>query len=263
MRHVEWTQLFKAAIPVALVCLCTGSALAKERPGSASEIATGSPESQITAARITGSVTPGSPRQTSSGGWIRLSGSLRKLESPGTIFADGFETGDVDMWSLTVPDPSVPSGAVFFMNASACPSGWTEMTLALGRSVVGVPASGTVGGFFGTSTGNPGLITHRHGMSGQVQTAYSGYHSHWWSVFWLAEKKWSTYNEGYGVIYPIDWGDGIGNEGSGIYPLAANADTNFQTTVDGGHVHTASPNHQTNYHAAIMPYLYLKACQKD
>ena len=44
----------------------------------------------------------------------------------------------------------LPSGMIAAFNA-ACPSGWTELTAARGRVIVGVPASGTLAGTVGTA----------------------------------------------------------------------------------------------------------------
>ncbi len=48
----------------------------------------------------------------------------------------------------------IPSGAVMFFNLSACPSGWTELTSARGRYIVGLPAGGTLAATVGTALSN-------------------------------------------------------------------------------------------------------------
>ena len=48
----------------------------------------------------------------------------------------------------------IPAGAVMFYNLAACPTGWTELTAARGRTVVGLPLSGTLAG---TNTGTTSL----------------------------------------------------------------------------------------------------------
>ena len=45
---------------------------------------------------------------------------------------------------------SLPSGMIAAFNA-ACPAGWTELTAARGRVIVGVPASGTLAATVGTA----------------------------------------------------------------------------------------------------------------
>ena len=54
-------------------------------------------------------------------------------------------------WSCnTITAGSLPSGLIAFWNG-ACPSGWTEVTAARGRIIVGTPASGTDAATVGTA----------------------------------------------------------------------------------------------------------------
>jgi len=48
----------------------------------------------------------------------------------------------------------VPSTAVMFFNNTACPSGWTAISAAQGRYLVGLPTSGTLAGTTGTALTN-------------------------------------------------------------------------------------------------------------
>jgi hypothetical protein len=62
----------------------------------------------------------------------------------------------------------VPSGAVMFFNLASCPSGWTELTTARGRYVVGLPASGSLAGTAGTALSNlenRAVGQHTHGIT--------------------------------------------------------------------------------------------------
>lgn len=78
--------------------------------------------------------------------------------------------------SAAVAGGGVPAGMIAAFNA-ACPSGWTELTAARGRVIVGVPASGTLAATVGTAltdaqdksvtptfTGTPftDIINHTH-----------------------------------------------------------------------------------------------------
>ena len=45
----------------------------------------------------------------------------------------------------------IPSGAVMFFNLPSCPSGWSELTTARGRYLVGKPSGGTLAGTQGTA----------------------------------------------------------------------------------------------------------------
>ncbi len=48
----------------------------------------------------------------------------------------------------------VPSGAVMHFNLAACPTGWTGLTAARGRYLVGLPSAGTLAGTAGTALTN-------------------------------------------------------------------------------------------------------------
>ena len=48
----------------------------------------------------------------------------------------------------------IPSGAVMFFNLSTCPTGWTALTAAQGRYLVGKPSGGTLAGTAGTALSN-------------------------------------------------------------------------------------------------------------
>jgi hypothetical protein len=66
------------------------------------------------------------------------------------------------------PPSGVPAGFVGFFNLSSCPSGWSEVTGAQGRYVVGKPSGGTLGGTAGTALSNQenrAVGRHNHGVS--------------------------------------------------------------------------------------------------
>lgn len=90
----------------------------------------------------------------------------------------------------------VPSGAVMFFDAATCPTGWTEMTNAKGRYLVGLPAGGTHGATVGTALANqenrpagahghavsdPGH-THTYPLSVPGLTSPSGWHFGVWAA---------------------------------------------------------------------------------
>lgn len=45
----------------------------------------------------------------------------------------------------------VPAGAVLFFNLPVCPAGWTELTAARGRYLLGLPGAGALGAAVGTA----------------------------------------------------------------------------------------------------------------
>src|SRR3989338_829675 len=68
------------------------------------------------------------------------------LEIIGTTKATAFQGDGSQLTGIQ----GVPSGAVMFFVTSACPSGWTELTTARGRYVVGLPTAGTMNATAGT-----------------------------------------------------------------------------------------------------------------
>src|SRR5688500_7198572 len=76
----------------------------------------------------------------------------------GSLLAEDFAPGQLPAGPQGPPGapgaPGAPAGAVSFFNLAACPSGWTELTGARGRYLVGVPSGGTLGGTAGTALTN-------------------------------------------------------------------------------------------------------------
>ncbi|MEX2006820.1 MAG: hypothetical protein WD877_01455, partial [Candidatus Saccharimonadales bacterium] len=82
------------------------------------------------------------------------------LGTGGLQFSDGT--------TLTTAPNGVPAGAVNFFNLASCPSGWTELTGARGRYIVGLPLSGTLAGTQGTALSNVenrAVGQHNHSIS--------------------------------------------------------------------------------------------------
>jgi hypothetical protein len=50
--------------------------------------------------------------------------------------------------------PAIPTGAVMLFNLAACPNGWSELTAAKGRYIVGLPSGGILAGTAGTPLTN-------------------------------------------------------------------------------------------------------------
>ena len=55
---------------------------------------------------------------------------------------------------LELGGAGVPAGFVGFFNLSSCPAGWSELTAAKGRYLVGLPSGGTLAGTKGTALSN-------------------------------------------------------------------------------------------------------------
>ena len=75
--------------------------------------------------------------------------------APGGAAAGNLDVNDAYLRSVgSWASQMVPSGAVMFFNAAACPSGWTAFTAAQGRYIVGMPGGGTLGLTAGTALGD-------------------------------------------------------------------------------------------------------------
>ncbi len=77
----------------------------------------------------------------------------------------------------------IPSGAVMYFNLPECPDGWTELTAAQGRVIVGLPDSGTLGAAVGTPLSDQenravGQHTHTLDDPGHGHTVSDPGHSH-------------------------------------------------------------------------------------
>jgi hypothetical protein len=133
-------------------------------------------------------------------------------------------------------DATAPAGAVMFFNLSACPSGWTELTAARGRYIVGLPASAPLGATAGTpltSGENRSVGQHSHSVSDPG-------HSHTWSSTGTADSA------GFSGIF-----DSASPSIAGT-TLGGNSSTTQITILDSGVV--------TGTNA---PYIQFLVCQKS
>ena len=204
--------------------------------------------------------------ESSTGGVFSLHGKGLQLPSATMIFDDGFESGDTSLWSATVPEPTaLPSGAVMFFNVAVCPSGWSPLETVRGRTVVGLPAGGILGGTVLTPMDNLSERAHSHAVNGTVTVEQGGEHSHWWAYLFSSEKRWISYTVDYAHEPLITWDNGIDSEGSGTYPFAypLGEDHPFITSRAGYHAHTLTYTHLSGETTAVLPYLQLLACEKD
>ena len=81
-------------------------------------------------------------------------GVTRIIAGSGIIVNPAGGTGDVTINATSTGGGTIPSGAVMFFNLASCPAGWTEMTAARGRYIVGLVSGGTLGGTAGTALTN-------------------------------------------------------------------------------------------------------------
>ena len=178
--------------------------------------------------------------------------------------------GSVPFAAYAQETASVPTGAVMMFDLAACPAGWSELTSARGRALVGLPAGGTLGGTVGAALGDVENRAHAHSfdpadcsMSSAGShthnvdpvevtsdpTDLTHYHSvnppahqHRWAVFTPSTHVWTTFVLGdsstIGALDLVDWGEtsegGIGAENGGEFPIehaGATAQTAYYTQM--------------------------------
>ena len=139
-----------------------------------------------------------------------------------------------------------PSGAVMFFDRATCPTGWSELSEATGRVVVGVGSGGTLSGTVGYYLEDLENRSHTHTVNPPItQTTESGSHSH--------------------TMGDPDTGTGVNTTS----PLGAwvGSDDHWHTIhVTGTHQHSVDiPSFGTSATTvdSIMPYIQLLVCRKD
>jgi hypothetical protein len=161
---------------------------------------------------------------------------------------------------------TIPAGGVVFFQSNVCPAGWSEYVPARGRYVLGVPTGGTLGATYGTPLANLEERNHSHSVSSSATTQMSGSHNHAWSRLFInpaGDRVWTSYNAEGTEVFLINWSNGVGNEGSGYYPLAASPTQTFHTYYSGVHQHDVQVVGSTGEAASYLPYIQLLACRKD
>lgn len=132
----------------------------------------------------------------------------------------------------------VPSGAVMFFNSTVCPSGWSELTSARGRYIVGLPLSGTLGGTAGTALTN-------------LENRSVGQHNHFISD--PGHFHYFNHITGYGLINPF-------LSCCGSWNLMYNPSWGTLTTLYS--TTNISIQNSGSVAGTNAPYLQLLACQK-
>ncbi|UCG79173.1 MAG: hypothetical protein JSV21_04930 [Nitrospirota bacterium] len=126
---------------------------------------------------------------------------------------------------------NIPSGAVMFFNLSSCPVGWTALTTAQGRYIVGLNPGGTLAQTVGTalnSAENRTVGSHGHGMSS------AGSHTHQYRDYMrtyttdnfhaLLDSNWTLATSG--SNYSNRYTDPSGSHGHSISGAGSVAGTN-------------------------------------
>lgn len=134
------------------------------------------------------------------------------------------------------------SGMVMWFNgaSSSIPSGWTAPSAMRGRTIVGLPSSGTLAGTVGTALTNLQDVTHTHTSASHqhtAPTAFDGTYAYWTNAFGTESNT---------VAYSL-MGTPTGNYTSAI---------NYMKTKASGSANTGN-----NSDAAHLPYIQLIAIQ--
>ena len=205
---------------------------------------------------------------------------------------DAVDDNDARIAALeSATDGGVPMGAVVFFDASECPTGWSELTEARGRTVVGMNGSaatllGTVGDGLedlenpvhshstdiASFSSGATSVSHTHTVPSHT-TESAGSHNHQWK-----DGATVSYNS---AGNPIPFGPFPVGPGSGI-TVANFGTTDTFTDNDGAHSHsvaafsTGSASSTSHSHAIdppntastavstseLMPYVQLLACRR-
>ncbi len=193
----------------------------------------------------------------SAGGPYRLTAEARGDVEGDLIFSDGFESGDLSAWGQ---ETEMPVGSVVFFDSESCPPGWTTLP-GQSRFIVGLPAGGQAGGLLNAPLHDLFPPIHSHFIGDVFQLPGTTFHYHWWSEL-SAAAVWTSYHADNTDNTLVDWGNGIGNEGEGYYPLAAGLDSHFETGGDQLHSHSASFSETSLGEHDALPYIKLSACEK-
>lgn len=187
---------------------------------------------------------------------------------------------------------AVPTGAVMTFDLASCPAGWSELTAARGRALVGLPAAGVLKGTVGTALANQenrthahsvnvgafdsaaAAVPHTHSVDPPSTTSASDTHGHRWtsgavtfdsagnSVVPLLVRLNGTGASFYAV-------SGTGSNYTDRYQHShsldvASFDSGAATTTS--HLHTIDPPANTSTTAAtadVIPYIQLLVCRKN
>lgn len=151
----------------------------------------------------------------------------------------------------------LPSGMVAFF-VSACPTGWSEYTPLQGRTLVGMPASGTIEGTVGTALTDlstrttASVAAHTHSVDPPAQsTSTGGTHNH--SITIAVDTSSSSQPS-----YPIGQ---ISNNSPNTNFTSISTSGSHNHSIDIGSFTSASTGSASV--DVTMPYVQLRACSKD
>ncbi len=167
----------------------------------------------------------------------------------------------------------IPAGAVMFFNLTSCPTGWSALSAAQGRAVVGLPSGGTLAGTVGSAMSNLANPTHTHSVDpAAVASSAGGVHNHAWAYNdtdydWMT---WLSNGTSTMVLHYYGGGDGVAEGTASSYPLmsdmtsAPTSNIYYYTADSATHTHAVDVAATTSTATShVTPYIQLLACQKD
>lgn len=132
---------------------------------------------------------------------------------------------------------SVPSGAILFVDADACPTGWTAVAAAQGRMIMGRPSNGTLRQTFGGQVNGNSEPSHAHGTGGAGGHSHTGSTGGWagWVQTTINYNAVPGYNSPYHIVSALNV-DPVGDHTHGVTATGA---------------------------SSVVPYVYFTPCRKD
>ncbi|MCA9565456.1 MAG: hypothetical protein KC561_18290 [Myxococcales bacterium] len=167
-----------------------------------------------------------------------------------------------DLYTSHIDNPAmVQPGTIWYFDLTACPTGWSEVTAARGRFLVG-SFSSDVGYTSGTALTNVENRAHTHNFNPtSVTTNITGSHDH---TFNAPDTATGT---ALGSYDTSDWIGANRNNNFAIPDHTHSYDPGPQdSSTDGNHSHTLNISNFASGSASIsqeMPYIQLLLCQMD
>lgn len=156
--------------------------------------------------------------------------------SPPNDVVPGFYYWDGTRW-VSMMYGGIPSGAVWYFNLAACPSGWTDLVAAEGRYIVGLTSSGTLAAVNGTpltDLEDRPVGQHNHTITDPGHNHFSGDFS-------------------YVFTGPFDWN--FGGASPNVRNVSGIPVSNNTTGI--------TINNSGTVAGTNAPYIQLKVCQKN
>jgi hypothetical protein len=159
-----------------------------------------------------------------------------------------------------------------FFNLTSCPTGWSALSGAQGRVIVGLPSGGTLAGTVGTAMGHLANPTHTHSVNPSAVTSSSaGSHNHIWAYHNTSESMFTYDSSGTAYYAGMNMNDGIPDAAPdpgfilfGVGGPTIDTQTYYYTNNEGAHTHSVDVGATTSTATShTMPYMQLLACQKD